>query len=161
MSKSIEKECLWCGQPFQARRSTAKYCCESHRISAYNKRKGITVTKVPPHNVEDPKGMTGVPANQESREEETKRWIREVIQEEMKTSLTTVLQDFGIGTAASASGVALYQKVNNEDNKLVRNIDLNSAFRNIKRDLNNIDRRLARIENPGNAGRDPIDISLM
>ena len=160
MSKTIEKECQWCGNTFTARRSTAKYCCESHRISAYNKRKGIMVTKVHPDGAQPQNGMTGLPETKQAREEETKQWVREVIQEEMKTSFSKVLQEFGIGTAASATGIGLYQKVNTKDHKLVTNIDLDMAFRKIQKDLIAIDHRLARIEKGGD-GKDVIDISPM
>lgn len=30
------KTCKWCGGQFQPRRSTAQFCCASHRVSSFN-----------------------------------------------------------------------------------------------------------------------------
>jgi len=35
----IVQECLYCGAEFDAERSTAKYCCDSHKTLAYRQRR--------------------------------------------------------------------------------------------------------------------------
>jgi hypothetical protein len=44
----VTKKCAFCGGVFKPKRSTAKYCCEGHRIKDFlNKKKGVKINKPP------------------------------------------------------------------------------------------------------------------
>jgi hypothetical protein len=59
--KSTKKICPHCKEEFTSNHARRKYCCDAHRVAAYNKRKGYKITVVPP---EEDRGLKS-PKNDE------------------------------------------------------------------------------------------------
>lgn len=52
--KGEKKVCPHCNEEFISNHARRVYCCDSHRVAAYNKRKGYKVAVIPP---EEDKGL--------------------------------------------------------------------------------------------------------
>ena len=52
MKEKQKKTCPWCKKEFIANHAARKYCCDSHRMQAYHKRKGYKVVTILPEQQE-------------------------------------------------------------------------------------------------------------
>ena len=52
MKEKQKKICPWCGKEFVPNHAARKYCCDSHRMQAYHKRKGYKVVTILPEQPE-------------------------------------------------------------------------------------------------------------
>ena len=67
MKEKKKKTCPWCEKEFIPNHASRKYCCDSHRMQAYHKRKGYKVVTILPEEQEpnQNQGMQG-PINSRS-----------------------------------------------------------------------------------------------
>ncbi|MCD8455177.1 hypothetical protein LNJ08_12330 [Tenacibaculum finnmarkense genomovar ulcerans] len=70
----MKKICPHCKKEFESNHARRIYCSDSHRISAYNKRKGFKIAIIPPSTetfkpVVENKGLSGSDNNENSLKE--------------------------------------------------------------------------------------------
>ena len=65
MKEKQKKTCPWCKKEFIANHAARKYCCDSHRMQAYHKRKGYKVVTILPEQQE-----LNQEANQEANQDQ-------------------------------------------------------------------------------------------
>ena len=108
----MKKICPHCNKEFESNHARRIYCCDSHRVAAYNKRKGfrvMTIAPAEPLNLEtQDKGLSGL----------------DNINNSLKEPENSFISQLGASVLANASTELAINLFTKEENKPVTKKDI-------------------------------------